>query len=150
MIQDKVIAEFYLEQERAKQPGYVSRYDDYDYDDYAPAKSHSSRPNPPHYSKPHDSSQRFSSGGRDGYGRTPHQKNYHSKPFANENLSPVSTAHAEAHGKSAPTQGSLPAALDSLPAALGERTVSHEATAQHEKTAPHEKHDEADFGAGIF
>ncbi|MCE9548581.1 MAG: septation protein SpoVG family protein [Planctomycetia bacterium] len=32
MIQQRVIAEFALEQERAKQPGYVSRYDDIDYD----------------------------------------------------------------------------------------------------------------------
>ncbi len=32
MIQNRVIAEFRVEQERAKQPGYVSRYDD-DYDD---------------------------------------------------------------------------------------------------------------------
>ena len=32
MIQSRVIAEFRAEQERAKQPGYVSRYDD-DYDD---------------------------------------------------------------------------------------------------------------------
>jgi stage V sporulation protein G len=32
MIQNRVIAEFRTEQERAKQPGYVSRYDD-DYDD---------------------------------------------------------------------------------------------------------------------
>lgn len=33
MIQQHVIAEFDAEIERAKQPGYVSRYDDYDYDD---------------------------------------------------------------------------------------------------------------------
>ncbi len=35
MIQQRVIAEYRAEQERAKQPGYVSRYDDYfdDYDD---------------------------------------------------------------------------------------------------------------------
>ena len=34
MIQSRVIADYREEQERAKQPGYVSRYDDYfDYDD---------------------------------------------------------------------------------------------------------------------
>jgi stage V sporulation protein G len=50
MIQNRVIAEFRTEQERAKQPGYVSRYDD-DYDDdidastYAPAEE--TRPAPP-------------------------------------------------------------------------------------------------------
>lgn len=36
MIQQKVIEAFNLEQERAKQPGYVSSYDDFD-DDVAPA-----------------------------------------------------------------------------------------------------------------
>jgi stage V sporulation protein G len=38
MIQGRVIAEFRAEQERAKQPGYVSRYDD-DYDDDVDASS---------------------------------------------------------------------------------------------------------------
>jgi stage V sporulation protein G len=33
MIQDRVIREFYVELDRAKQPGYVSRYDDIDGDD---------------------------------------------------------------------------------------------------------------------
>ncbi len=32
MIQNRVIQEFQAEQQRAKQPGYVSRYEDYDYD----------------------------------------------------------------------------------------------------------------------
>lgn len=32
MIQEHVIAEYQQEKERAKQPGYVSRYDDFDYD----------------------------------------------------------------------------------------------------------------------
>jgi hypothetical protein len=30
MIQEKVVAEYRREQERAQQPGYVSRYDDFD------------------------------------------------------------------------------------------------------------------------
>ena len=41
MIQNRVIAEFHTEMERAKQPGYTSRYDeDYDFDageDYCPS-----------------------------------------------------------------------------------------------------------------
>jgi stage V sporulation protein G len=38
MIQDRVIHEFHMELERAKQPGYVSRYDEFDHDhDFAPA-----------------------------------------------------------------------------------------------------------------
>lgn len=47
-IQDKVIAEFQLEQERAKLPGYVSRYDDVDYDDDV-SNVVRQRPNAPHY-----------------------------------------------------------------------------------------------------
>lgn len=38
MIQERVIREFHEEQERAKQPGYVSRYDDFDVDDYVPPR----------------------------------------------------------------------------------------------------------------
>jgi stage V sporulation protein G len=47
-IQEKVIAEFLLEQERAKLPGYVSRYDDVDYDDDA-GNVYRQRPGAPHY-----------------------------------------------------------------------------------------------------
>jgi stage V sporulation protein G len=47
-IQEKVIAEFVLEQERAKLPGYVSRYDDVDYDDEDSSVSRQ-RPGAPHY-----------------------------------------------------------------------------------------------------
>ncbi len=39
-IQERVISEFREEQERAKQPGYVSRYDDFDIDDYPPVRNH--------------------------------------------------------------------------------------------------------------
>jgi stage V sporulation protein G len=52
MIQSRVIAEFRTEQERSKQPGYVSRYDD-DYDDdidaatYAPHEEARTNPAPP-------------------------------------------------------------------------------------------------------
>jgi stage V sporulation protein G len=38
MIQERVIREFHQEQERAKQPGYVSRYDDFDVDDFVPPR----------------------------------------------------------------------------------------------------------------
>lgn len=43
VIQNRVIQEFRLEQERAKQPGYVSRYDDFDSDDYYFEASHGGR-----------------------------------------------------------------------------------------------------------
>jgi stage V sporulation protein G len=56
MIQERVIAEFESERDRAQQPGYVSRYDDYyDYEDAeaapAPTKTHiqpAERPRGPH------------------------------------------------------------------------------------------------------
>ncbi|HEY2881842.1 MAG TPA: SpoVG family protein [Pirellulales bacterium] len=38
MIQQRIIEEFHEELERAKQPGYVSRYDDFDIDDYVPPR----------------------------------------------------------------------------------------------------------------
>ncbi len=37
-IQDRILREFREEKERAKQPGYVSRYDDFDIDDYVPPR----------------------------------------------------------------------------------------------------------------
>jgi stage V sporulation protein G len=43
MIQTRVIAEYQTELERAKQPGYMSRYDE-DYDDAGPEELHESRP----------------------------------------------------------------------------------------------------------
>jgi stage V sporulation protein G len=48
MIQESVIREFYDEIERAKQPGYVSRYDDFDLE-YAEAP----RPRPARVDQPH-------------------------------------------------------------------------------------------------
>ena len=59
MIQQRVIAEYRSEQERAKEPGYVSRYDDfYEYEEKPPAKlpekMHAepgeTEPRPPHSS----------------------------------------------------------------------------------------------------
>ena len=59
MIQNRVIEEFHLEQERAKLPGYVSRYDDFDIDDSHAAKQHrthfepaTKEPRPPHHPMP--------------------------------------------------------------------------------------------------
>ena len=48
MIQQCVIHEYFSEIERAKQPGYVSRYDDFDYD-----FSDASRNRPPRFDQPH-------------------------------------------------------------------------------------------------
>ncbi len=46
MIQNRVIEEFHIEQDRSKQPGYVSRYDDFDLDDVVPAPKHAPRAEP--------------------------------------------------------------------------------------------------------
>ena len=51
MIQDCVIREFYGEIERAKQPDYVSRYDDFDYD-----YSDAGRGRPARFDQPHAAS----------------------------------------------------------------------------------------------
>ena len=48
MIQNRVIQEYYQEIERAKQPGYVSRYDDIDFDFGEPARSRPARFDQPH------------------------------------------------------------------------------------------------------
>jgi len=58
MIQDRVISEFHQEQERAKQPGYISRYDDFDYDYDATRRDRTTRvdtshpPQLPHGAQP--------------------------------------------------------------------------------------------------
>ena len=43
LIQEHVIAEYHLEIERAKQPGYVSRYEDFDYDYDEPRRDRTAR-----------------------------------------------------------------------------------------------------------
>jgi stage V sporulation protein G len=48
MIQEVVISEYYEEIERAKQPGYVSRYDDFDFEYSDGPRSRPARYDPPH------------------------------------------------------------------------------------------------------
>ncbi|MCA9258225.1 MAG: SpoVG family protein [Planctomycetales bacterium] len=92
MIQHRVIAEYDAELERAKEPGYVSRYDDFDFD-YAESNRRSTssgearidrahgRPAPSSDGRPH-------SGGHDGAERTspppPKGGSAASQPRANE------------------------------------------------------------------
>jgi stage V sporulation protein G len=58
MIQERVIAEFLQERERAKQPGYVSRYDDFDYDYDEPRRERPARIDAAHASgSPHQAVQ---------------------------------------------------------------------------------------------
>jgi stage V sporulation protein G len=53
MIQQYVIDEYFQELERAKEPGYVSRYDDFDFDYGDVPQSKSSR-----FDRPHDQPRR--------------------------------------------------------------------------------------------
>ncbi len=58
MIQRKVIEAFEQEKVRAQQPGYTSRYEDYDVGDFvadSPPQQHASNasPPPPHFARPH-------------------------------------------------------------------------------------------------
>ena len=48
MIQNRVVQEFYEEIERAKQPGYVSRYDDFDYEYTDAQRNRATRFDQPH------------------------------------------------------------------------------------------------------
>jgi stage V sporulation protein G len=73
MIQERVIQEFFQEQERAKQPGYKSRYDDFDYDE--PPRPHTrpaGRGQAPHQRA--GAGQGRGGAGADGQVRTPHQR----------------------------------------------------------------------------
>jgi hypothetical protein len=54
MIQDCVIDEYYQEIERAKQPGYISRYDDFDFEFGDAPRSRPQRFDPPHLHAPGD------------------------------------------------------------------------------------------------
>jgi stage V sporulation protein G len=79
MIQDRVIREFYEEQERAKLPGYVSRYDEIDFDE---------PPRQPHF-KPAQRSGGATRQGGDSRGRMPsegHARGPH-KPVARSSAS---------------------------------------------------------------
>jgi stage V sporulation protein G len=72
MIQDRVIREFYEEQERAKLPGYVSRYDEFDFDEpprqphFKPTPTRQTSPAP----RPTDTGVRISA---EGAARGPHK-----------------------------------------------------------------------------
>ena len=85
MIQERVIGAFFEEIELAKQPGYVSRYDDFDYE-FADVP----RARPPRFDQPHGQpapmSRQMQSGG------TPHAKPHHRPPHQRNNDRPVDVA----------------------------------------------------------
>ncbi len=101
MIQERVIQEFYQEQERAKQPGYKSRYDDFDYDE--PPRPHSrpaGRGQTPNHRSGGSAQARSSAG--DGQARRPHHRPAQHAPMqgsaggaANKAASPPPTDDSE-------------------------------------------------------
>jgi stage V sporulation protein G len=73
MIQDRVIREFYEEQERAKLPGYVSRYDDVDFDE-PPRQPHFKPQQPRQAAGRHRAASEATSRSQsDGHPRGPHR-----------------------------------------------------------------------------
>lgn len=153
MIQNRVIEEFHLEQERAKQPGYVSRYDDFDIDiDDLPAargkpaptsepkpvrpgeQTHvegAHRPGAPHTTAPTPTSR--PAGGTTSQGSRPAEQSTatapHVKPHTPSN--PVSGPHTGgSHSPGAPI------------AKPGEGTSSHGGVSNSASST--------EFGAGIF
>ena len=124
MIQERVIREFREEQERAKLPGYVSRYDDFDIDDVPPPRHGraSSRSHPTtSYVRP--GSERASHVGvAEPAARPPHKP---AKPARPPSPSPA----AQQFSQDGSADRAKPPAADSTPTP---------------------KHDSDSFGAGIF
>jgi stage V sporulation protein G len=99
MIQERVIQEFFQEQDRAKQPGYKSRYDDFDYDE--PPRPHTKpagRGQTPHQRAGAAGQGRGTGAAADGQMRTPHQRQ--SRP---------SSIQGSADGSGKPTSSQPPA-----------------------------------------
>ena len=128
MIQDRVIREFHEEQERAKQPGYVSRYDDFDVDDFVPPR-HSRQPGRGHPTTNYSRSS----------GRAPMVERA-SRPQQKLVVQP--TAVSSTASSSTPKDGgsSDRGAIESK--AIGGSTI--------EEVSPNSKPETNDFGAGVF
>jgi stage V sporulation protein G len=94
MIQDVVVSEFYEEIERAKQPGYVSRYDDFDFEYSDAPRSRPARFDQPHTQtadRPHSRVPAKGPVGADGAGKPHYRRNSdvdgHSAPHTPPSLS---------------------------------------------------------------
>ena len=75
MIQERVVQEYFQELERAKQPGYKSRYDEFDYDE--PPRPHTrpaGRGQTPHQRAGAGDGRGGTGAGTDGQARTPHRR----------------------------------------------------------------------------
>lgn len=151
MIQNRVIEEFHLEQERAKQPGYVSRYDDFDIDiDDLPApraKSHS----------PAASSTKS--------GEQKHIEQAHAPGTPHTVPAPSSPSQPASSPQSRPAESSGPISSPHVKPHTSSNPVSGPHSGGMHTSAPHIKPNEggstaggasgspasnSDFGAGIF
>ena len=87
MIQDRVIGAYFEEIELAKQPGYVSRYDDFDYEFADAPKSRPARFDKPH-AQPAPMSRQMQSGGA-GHAKPPHRSPHQRNDGAAESARPM-------------------------------------------------------------
>ncbi len=157
MIQERVIGEFRLELERAKQPGYISRYDDFDHEETFAAPQRAQGQSPPATSR----SRGFApSRSKDGY--SDRNSNRASDRSADRSLQRSSqTAYARPGSEPAsqvqPAERQPPAPHKAtVPATIAASTIPAEATITSAPTTadglaatPAERNTDA-FGAGIF
>jgi stage V sporulation protein G len=150
MIQERVINEFRLELERAKLPGYISRYDDFDHEETfaAPQRAQSqSRPAP--------------SRSRDGYAdrnagrpsdrsgdRSPHRSGQ-TAAYKRPGSEPASQVQTAERQPPAPHKPAVPAAMVAATAEV-ETAISPVPTSADGRAANPSQPESDAFGAGIF
>ena len=157
MIQNRVIEEFQLEQERAQQPGYVSRYDDFDID-IDDASPRSSKPEPS--AKDSESSSRPEQTHIEGAHSpgAPHTPASSPKPSGSQPSDPggSSTPHTKPHtpdsSLSGPHTGSTRKSSESEEGSKKGKAggESSSAGASLPPDNPSQKSGGSEFGAGIF
>ena len=126
MIQERVIREFHEEQERAKQPGYVSRYDDFDIDDFVP----------PRHSRP--------------TGRAHPTTNY-ARPGGRRDSAQVADRAPRPHTKPAqPAPGPRAPAADAEPNRSQSDGQAIDSQTSGEKPPTSNPENGGSFGAGVF
>jgi stage V sporulation protein G len=108
MIQERVISEFHLELERAKQPGYISRYDDFDIDDFVPPRH--SRPGRGHPTTNYGRAERLAPASQPERSGRPHMKPTPQKPTPTPVAARVDGHHVDGSQSQAQAVEDRPAA----------------------------------------
>jgi stage V sporulation protein G len=90
MIQERVIREFFDEIERAKQPGYISRYDDMEFEYSDSSRSRPARFDPPHGSTAPNARGEATSGGAPSR-KLSDRPHHHLKPNAGQQEKPTTS-----------------------------------------------------------